>query len=58
MVAQNSFALQHDVKSHLSRQIPPTFLLQNEDDAVDGVEQALSYYAGLKQAGVPVEMHL
>jgi acetyl esterase/lipase len=57
-VDENSFALQQDVKSHLSKQTPPTFLLQNEDDEVDGVEQALSYYAGLKQAGVPVEMHL
>ncbi len=55
---EKSFALQQDVKSHLSKQTPPTFLLQNEDDEIDGVEQALSYYAGLKQAGVPVEMHL
>jgi acetyl esterase/lipase len=37
---------------------PPTFLVQNEDDKVDGVEQALVYYVGLKKAGVPVEMHL
>ena len=58
MVAKNSFALQKDIKDHLSRQTPPTFLLQNEDDEVDGVEQALAYYAGLKQTGVPVEMHL
>ncbi len=58
MVAENSFALQQDVKNHLSKQTPPTFLLQNEDDKVDGVEQALSYYAGLKRAEVPVEMHL
>ena len=57
-LAKNSFALQQDVKNHLSKQTPPTFLLQNEDDNVDGVEQALAYYVGLKQAGVPVEMHL
>jgi acetyl esterase/lipase len=37
---------------------PPTFLLQNEDDDVDGVNQSLVYYIGLKKAGVPVEMHL
>ena len=37
---------------------PPTFLVQAEDDHVDGVEQSLVYYIGLKQAGVPVEMHL
>jgi acetyl esterase/lipase len=37
---------------------PPTFLLQNEDDKVDGVKQSLVYYNALKNAGVPVEMHL
>jgi acetyl esterase/lipase len=37
---------------------PPTFLLQNEDDKVDGVKQSLVYYIALKNAGVPVEMHL
>jgi acetyl esterase/lipase len=26
--------------------------------AIDGVEQALAYYIGLKNAQVPVEMHL
>ena len=29
-----------------------------EDDHVDRVEQSLVYYIGLKNAGVPVEMHL
>jgi acetyl esterase/lipase len=37
---------------------PPTFLLQNEDDHVDGVKQSLVYYIALQKAGVPVEMHL
>ena len=39
-------------------QTPPTFLLQNEDDDVDGVNQSLVYYTALKKAGIPVEMHL
>jgi acetyl esterase/lipase len=43
---------------HITKQTPPTFLLQNEDDHVDGVNQALAYYIALKKAGVPVEMHL
>lgn len=55
---ENGFTLQRDIKNHLSKNTPPTFILQNEDDEVDGVEQALSYYAGLKKAGVSVEMHL
>jgi acetyl esterase/lipase len=54
----SSFDLNLDIRTHITRQTPPTFLLQNEDDNVDGVEQALSYYVGLKKAGVPVEMHL
>ena len=37
---------------------PPTFLVQAEDDHVDGVNQSLVYYIALKNAGVPVEMHL
>ncbi|MGC1873020.1 MAG: alpha/beta hydrolase [Acidobacteriaceae bacterium] len=37
---------------------PPTFLLQAEDDHVDNIDDALSYYIALKNAGVPTEMHL
>jgi acetyl esterase/lipase len=32
--------------------------LQNEDDHVDNVDDSLAYYIALKNAGVPVEMHL
>ena len=56
-LAANSIALNPDIRTHITQQTPPTFLLQNEDDHVDRVEDALSYYAGLKKAGVPVEMH-
>jgi acetyl esterase/lipase len=37
---------------------PPTFVLQAEDDHVDGVEQALVYYTALVKAGVPSELHV
>jgi acetyl esterase/lipase len=37
---------------------PPTFLLQAEDDPVDNINNSLVYYIALKNAGVPVEMHL
>jgi len=40
------------------RQTPPTLLVQAEDDNVDGVNQSVAYYLALKDAGVPVEMHL
>jgi acetyl esterase/lipase len=42
----------------VTRETPPTFLVQAEDDNVDGVKQSLVYYAALKNAVVPVEMHL
>ena len=42
----------------VSRETPPTFLVQAEDDDVDGVNQSLVYYTALKNAGVQVEMHL
>ena len=57
-LARNSIGLNPDIARHITPQTPPTFLLQNEDDAVDRVEDSLSYYAWLKKAGVPVEMHL
>jgi acetyl esterase/lipase len=42
----------------VSKETPPTFIVQAEDDHVDGVEQALVYYRALSDAEVPVEMHL
>lgn len=43
---------------HVTRDVPPTFLLHAENDPVDGVSNTLSYYDALKNAGVPVELHL
>ncbi len=42
----------------VSRDTPPTFLVQAEDDYVDGVQQSLVYYTVLAKARVPAEMHL
>jgi acetyl esterase/lipase len=42
----------------VTKQTPPTFLLQAEDDHIDNVDDSLAYYIALKKAGVPVEMHL
>ncbi|MGY5801214.1 alpha/beta hydrolase [Rhizobium sp. LEGMi12c] len=49
-------SLRPDIR--VSADTPPTFLLQAEDDHVDGVEQSLAYYIALQKAGVPTEMHL
>ena len=54
--ADKDLALNPDL--HVTRQTPPTFLLQAEDDHVDNVDDSLAYYIALKKAGVPVEMHL
>ncbi|MGN6374030.1 MAG: alpha/beta hydrolase [Sphingomonas sp.] len=37
---------------------PPTFVVQAEDDPVDDVRNAISYFLALKAAKVPVEMHI
>ena len=42
----------------VTRQTPPTFLLHAQDDPVDPVEFSLLYYAALRKADVPVELHL
>ena len=52
----DSFELNPNVP--VTPQTPTTFLLQAEDDHVDGADDSLAYYMGLKKAGVPVEMHL
>jgi acetyl esterase/lipase len=49
-------ALNPDLK--VTKETPPQFLLQAEDDHEDSVNDALSYYIALKNAGVPTEMHL
>jgi acetyl esterase/lipase len=57
-VDDKKFELNPDIRTHITRQMPTTFLLQAEDDNVDNVNQSLVYYIALKNAGVPVEMHL
>jgi len=54
--ADKDLALNPDL--HVTPETPPTFLLQAEDDHVDSVNDALSYYIALKNAGVPAEIHL
>jgi acetyl esterase/lipase len=54
--ADKELSLNPDIP--VTRQTPPTFLLQAEDDHVDNVNDSLAYYIALKKAGVPVEMYL
>src|SRR5262249_55161576 len=43
---------------HFTHHTPPTFLVHAENDGTDGVSNTLIYYDELKNAGVPVELHL
>ncbi|HXV16491.1 MAG TPA: alpha/beta hydrolase [Gemmatimonadaceae bacterium] len=54
--ARGKMAFNPDI--HVTRNTSPTFLLQAETDSIDNVNQALVYYTALKDANVPVEMHL
>jgi dipeptidyl aminopeptidase/acylaminoacyl peptidase len=42
----------------VSRATPPPFLVQAEDDYIDGVKQSLAYYVALAKAHVPSELHI
>jgi acetyl esterase/lipase len=55
-MGSEKFELNHDVP--VTRQTPPTFIVQAENDPVDSVYNSLVYFIALKRAGVPVEMHL
>jgi len=55
-LARRSDALNPNVA--VTRDTPPTFLVQAENDYVDGVNQSLVYYRALAKARVPAEMHL
>ncbi|MEY2487358.1 MAG: hypothetical protein QOH39_3006 [Verrucomicrobiota bacterium] len=54
--SNNSFEL--NPRIHVTKQTPPTLLFQAENDNVDPIDESLTYYIALKNAGVPVEMHL
>lgn len=54
--AFDDFALNPAV--HVTGRTPPTFLLQAENDPVDSVQNSLVYFAALKKAGVPAELHI
>lgn len=55
-VREQNFTLNPDIL--VTSQTPPTFLVQAADDPVDPVENSLVYYAALRKAGVPSEIHI
>ena len=55
-ISRDKFELNPDIR--VTRNTPPTFLLQAENDSVDDVRNSLIYYVALRKAGVPTELHL
>ena len=53
---ETKFELNPDI--HPTRDTPPTFILQAEDDPVDSINNSLVYFVALKKAGVPTELHI
>jgi acetyl esterase/lipase len=51
-------ALKVERFDHVSAKAPPTFIAAAEDDPVDDVRNSLTYFLALKEAKVPVEMHI
>ena len=53
-----------ELKAHLSverqvtKETPPTFLVHSSEDTVVPVENSLAFYAAMRRAKVPIEMHL
>lgn len=45
-------------ETQVTPQTPPTFLVHTTDDAGVPVENSVRFYSALREAGVPVEMHL
>ena len=54
-IAEKDFAFNPDIP--VTASVPPTFLVQAEDDPVH-VENVLYYFLALKKAGVPAELHV
>jgi acetyl esterase/lipase len=51
---QRRYSMQHQVRADT----PPTFLVHAGDDDAVPVGNSLGFYAGLRQAGVPAELHV
>lgn len=48
----------YSLQNRVHAGMPPTFLVQAQDDPVVSVENSLLFYQALRQAGMPAELHL
>jgi acetyl esterase/lipase len=42
----------------VSKETPPTFIVQSQDDHIDDYRNSIGYFLALKSANVPVELHM
>ncbi|MBY0357969.1 MAG: alpha/beta hydrolase [Candidatus Obscuribacterales bacterium] len=42
----------------VTKKTPPTFIVQAQDDPVDGIANSIAYFTALKKAGIPAELHI
>jgi acetyl esterase/lipase len=45
-------------EKHVTPKTPPTFLFHTYDDATVPIENSMAFFAALRQAGVPAELHV
>jgi acetyl esterase/lipase len=55
-INEHRFELNPEIR--VTRNTPPTFVLQAENDNVDNINNSLVYYIALRNAGVPAELHV
>lgn len=53
-----SLAALVSIERHVTPNTPPTFLFHTYDDATVPVENSLAFFAALRKAGVPAELHV
>jgi acetyl esterase/lipase len=58
MMENTTKDFQLNPKVPVTKNTPPMFIVQAENDPVDDVQNSLVYYIALREAKVPVEMHL
>jgi len=58
LVADKTSGIELNPNVPVTSETPPTFLVQAQNDTMDGVHQVLAYYIAATKVGAPTEMHL
>ena len=45
-------------EKHVTKETPPTFIFQTDDDKAVPAENCVQFYLALRKAGVPAELHV